>query len=116
MRHTGRHAARRSADVTALSLLLAAAALVVCAIGILGHLPSRGERYVAFVASTFGCYLVLVSDRTFAEAVGLAIQVTAAGAIGPRLAEEARVRVARGRFRAERAVRPMVKEAPEAHS
>lgn len=101
--------------MTALSLVLAAAALAVCAIGIVGHLPSRGERYVAFVASTFGCYLVLVSDQTFADAIGLAIQVTAAAAIGPRLAEEARRRAAGGRFRAGRVVGPVVTEPPDGH-
>jgi hypothetical protein len=102
--------------VTAVSLLLAVAALVVCAIGILGHLPSRHERYAAFVASTLGCYLVLVSDRTLAEAIGMAMQVTAAAAIGPHLAAEARLRVARGRNRSERVVRPMVAGSPEAQS
>ena len=101
--------------VTVLSVLLAVVALVVCGVGIVGGLPSRGARYAAFVAVTFGCWLVLVSDRTFLEAVGLAVEVTALAAILPRVAEDARHQRARERVRAERAIGPMVAEAPEGH-
>ncbi len=87
--------------MSALSVLLALVALGVCLIGIAGHLPSRYERYAAFVASSLGCALVLASGRTFVEAVGLALQVTAAAAIGPRLAEEARLRARTHGHRAE---------------